>query len=151
MTAEQRDAVRIALVHLILASSKDPTLEKTIEILRNMINQGEKLEPACVEAGETLRNLLERINNDEQSDQMEIAREIMKQDLECLSNLSMDKKMKFKFILVVTDVTDSNEKTKYFGPFDDGEQALSWGQEHFGSVDYFLMSTTLYDPNELEK
>ena len=44
MTAEQRDAVRIALVHLILASSKDPTLEKTIEILRNMINQGEKLE-----------------------------------------------------------------------------------------------------------
>jgi hypothetical protein len=44
MTSEQRDAVRIALVHLILASSKDPTLEKTIEILRNMINQGEKLE-----------------------------------------------------------------------------------------------------------
>ena len=39
MTAEQWDAVRIALVHLILASSKDPTLEKTIEILRNMINQ----------------------------------------------------------------------------------------------------------------
>jgi hypothetical protein len=50
-----------------------------------------------------------------------------------------------KFIL---QVTDQNEKTKYFGPFDDGEKALDWGLEHFGSVDYFLMSTTLYDPNE---
>ena len=37
MTPEQRDALRIALVHLILASAKDPTLEKTIKILRNMI------------------------------------------------------------------------------------------------------------------
>ena len=61
-----------------------------------------------------------------------------------------DKKMKLKvkFILVVTDVTDSDERTKYFGPFDDGEQALNWGQEHFDSVDYFLMSTTLYTPSE---
>jgi len=38
LTSEQRDALRIALVHLILASAKDPTLEKTIEILRNMID-----------------------------------------------------------------------------------------------------------------
>jgi len=37
----------------------------------------------------TLLNLLERTkNNNEQSDQMEIAREIMKQDSECLKNLS---------------------------------------------------------------
>jgi hypothetical protein len=35
-----------------------------------------------------LRNLLERTNNNEQSEQMEIAREIMKQDSECLRNLS---------------------------------------------------------------
>jgi hypothetical protein len=36
-----------------------------------------------------LRNLLERTkNNNEQSEQMEIAREVMKQDIECLRNLS---------------------------------------------------------------
>jgi hypothetical protein len=35
MTPEQRDAIRIALVHLIMASVKDPTLEKTIKILKN--------------------------------------------------------------------------------------------------------------------
>jgi hypothetical protein len=36
-----------------------------------------------------LRNLLERTkNNNEQSEQMEIAREVMKQDSECLRNLS---------------------------------------------------------------
>jgi hypothetical protein len=36
-----------------------------------------------------LRNLLQRIkDNNEQSQQMEIAREIMKQDRECLRNLS---------------------------------------------------------------
>jgi hypothetical protein len=85
------------------------------------------------------------MNNNEQSEQMKIARDVMKQDSECLRNLSMDKKMKVKFILVVTD---SNERTKYFGPFDDGEEALDWGQEYFNSVDYFLMSTTLYDPND---
>ena len=83
--------------------------------------------------------------------QMKIARDVMKQDSECLKNLSMDKKMKVKFILVVTDVTDSNERTKYFGPFDDGEKALEWGQEHFNSVDYFLMSTTLYDPSNISQ
>lgn len=48
-----------------------------------------------------------------------------------------------KFILIVVD---SNEKTKYFGPFDDGEKALDWGEEHFNE-DYFLMSTTLYEPS----
>jgi hypothetical protein len=51
-----------------------------------------------------------------------------------------------KFVLVVVN---EKEKTKYFGPFDDGEKALDWGLEHFGSVDYFLMSTTLYDPNDV--
>jgi hypothetical protein len=40
-------------------------------------------------AEDTLRNLLQRIkDNNEQSQQMEIAREIMKQDRECLRNLS---------------------------------------------------------------
>lgn len=38
MTPEQRDAIRIALVHLIMASVKDPMLEKTIKILKNMID-----------------------------------------------------------------------------------------------------------------
>jgi hypothetical protein len=50
-----------------------------------------------------------------------------------------------KFVL---QVTDQNEKIQYFGPFDDGEKALDWGLEHFDSVDYFLMSTTLYDPKD---
>jgi hypothetical protein len=56
----------------------------------------------------------------------------------------------FKFVLIVVD---SNEKTKYFGPFDDGEEALEWGEKHFGSsphIDYFLTSTTLYSPVEFE-
>lgn len=48
-----------------------------------------------------------------------------------------------KFILIVVD---SNEKTKYFGPFDDGEKAIEWGEKHFNSIDYFLTSTTLHDP-----
>jgi hypothetical protein len=48
-----------------------------------------------------------------------------------------------KFILIVVD---PNEKTKYFGPFDDGEKALDWGEKHFNE-DYLLMSTTLYDPS----
>jgi hypothetical protein len=40
-------------------------------------------------AEDTIRNLLQRIkDNNEQSEQMEIAREIMKQDSECLRNLS---------------------------------------------------------------
>lgn len=40
-------------------------------------------------AEDTLRNLLERIkNNNEQSEQMKIAREVMKEDSECLRNLS---------------------------------------------------------------
>ena len=39
-------------------------------------------------AEDTLRNLLERMNNNQQSEQMEIAREIMQQDSECLRNLS---------------------------------------------------------------
>jgi hypothetical protein len=37
LTSGQRDAIRIALVHLILASVKDPSLEKHIETLRDMI------------------------------------------------------------------------------------------------------------------
>ncbi len=48
-----------------------------------------------------------------------------------------------KFILIVVD---SNMKTNYFGPFDDGEKALDWGKKHFNE-DYFLMSITLYDPS----
>jgi hypothetical protein len=43
---------------------------------------------SCVKIAVILRNLLERTNNNEQSQQMEIAREIMKQDIECLRNLS---------------------------------------------------------------
>jgi len=50
----------------------------------------------------------------------------------------------WKFVLIVVD---SNEKTKYFGPFDDGEEAIEWGEKHFNSIDYFLTSTTLYNPN----
>jgi hypothetical protein len=43
----------------------------------------------CVKITATLRNLLERTkNNNEQLEQMKIAREIMKQDSECLRNLS---------------------------------------------------------------
>jgi len=38
LTPEQRQAVRIALVHLILASANDPKLEPTIETLKEMIN-----------------------------------------------------------------------------------------------------------------
>jgi hypothetical protein len=49
-----------------------------------------------------------------------------------------------KFILIVTE--EASEKTKYFGPFDDGEKALDWGEEHFNE-EYFLMSTTLYEPS----
>ena len=47
-----------------------------------------------------------------------------------------------KFILIVVD---QEEKTRYFGPFDDGEKALEWGLEHFDES-FFLSSTTLYDP-----
>lgn len=50
-----------------------------------------------------------------------------------------------KFILIVTD--ESTEKTQYFGPFDDGEEALDWGEERFDE-NYFLMSTTLENPND---
>jgi hypothetical protein len=43
----------------------------------------------CVKITATLRNLLERTkNNNEQSEQMKIAKEVMKQDSECLRNLS---------------------------------------------------------------
>ena len=66
MTLEQRDAVRIALVHLMLASAKDPKLEKTIEILRDMID------------------------NKDFEDQMTIARNVMVQDKDVLSRLAND-------------------------------------------------------------
>lgn len=49
-----------------------------------------------------------------------------------------------KYILLVID---EKERTEYFGPFDDGEKALDWGEEHFDSREYFLMSTPLNDPN----
>ena len=49
-----------------------------------------------------------------------------------------------KFVLIVVD---EKEKTQYFGPFDDGEKALDWGEERFGD-EYFLMSTTLENPND---
>jgi hypothetical protein len=42
---------------------------------------------------------------------------------------------------------ETSERTRYFGPFDDGEKALDWGEEHFDSKEYFLMSTTLYEPS----
>jgi hypothetical protein len=53
--------------------------------------------------------------------------------------------IKMKFILIVTD--ESTEKTQYFGPFDDGEEALDWGLEHFDDNNT-MSSTTLYDPTE---
>jgi len=53
-----------------------------------------------------------------------------------------------KFILIVED---EDKKTRYFGPFDDGEKALDWGEKHFDSENYFLMSTTLYYPTDKEK
>ncbi len=48
-----------------------------------------------------------------------------------------------KFILIVTE--EATEKTKYFGPFNSGEEASQWGLGHFDD-NYILMSTTLYDP-----
>jgi hypothetical protein len=57
-------------------------------------------------------------------------------------------KKELKFILIVVD---PRERTQYFGPFDDGDKALDWGEEHFDSREYFLMSTTLYDPNGEKK
>jgi len=51
-----------------------------------------------------------------------------------------------KFILIVTE--EASEKTKYFGPFNSGEEASQWGLEHFDD-NYILMSTTLYDPKKM--
>lgn len=51
-----------------------------------------------------------------------------------------------KFILIVVG---QNEKTIYFGPFDDGEKALDWGANHFNQY-YSLILTTLYEPFENE-
>ena len=58
--------------------------------------------------------------------------------------LSPNLKSKIKFILIVEDL---NDKQRYYGPFDDGEKALEWGEKNFGEK-HFLMSTTLYDPGE---
>ena len=41
------------------------------------------------------------------------------------------------------------KKQNIFGPFDDGEKAIEWGEKHFNSIDYFLTSTTLHDPARL--
>ena len=49
-----------------------------------------------------------------------------------------------KFVLIVID---KKEGTQYFGPFDDGEKALDWGEERFGD-EYFLMSATLENTND---
>jgi len=47
--------------------------------------------PQAASVSEVIQNLLERTkNNHEQSEQMKIAREIMKQDRECLGNLSRE-------------------------------------------------------------
>jgi hypothetical protein len=48
------------------------------------------------------------------------------------------------FILIVVD---EKERTQYFGPFDDGDKALDWGEERFGD-EYFLMSTSLENPSD---
>jgi hypothetical protein len=53
-----------------------------------------------------------------------------------------------KFILIVTE--EASEKTKYFGPFNSGEEALQWGLGYYND-DYILMSTTLYDPKGEKK
>ena len=47
--------------------------------------------PQAKSVSKVIQNLLERMNNNEQSEQMKIAREVMKQDSECLRNLSRDK------------------------------------------------------------
>lgn len=52
-----------------------------------------------------------------------------------------------KFILIVID---EKRQTLYFGPFNDGEEALTWGEQKFNK-EHFLMSTTLYSPNEKKK
>jgi type IV secretory pathway ATPase VirB11/archaellum biosynthesis ATPase len=45
--------------------------------------------PQAESVSKVIQNLLQRTkNNNEQSEQMEIAREVMKQDSECLRNLS---------------------------------------------------------------
>jgi hypothetical protein len=53
-----------------------------------------------------------------------------------------------KFVLIVVD---EKEKTQYFGPFNDGDEALTWGEQNFDSKEYFLMSTTLYSPKSYFK
>ena len=50
-----------------------------------------------------------------------------------------------KYILLVIN---QKEQTEYFGPFDDGEKALDWGEERFNINYYFLMSVPLNDPNK---
>ena len=65
------------------------TLSKEeIEAIKEMIYLIETKHEDHGKEAYRLRNLLERTNNDEQSEQMKIAREIMKQDSECLKNLS---------------------------------------------------------------
>ena len=49
-----------------------------------------------------------------------------------------------KYILLVIN---QKEQTEYFGPFDDGDKALDWGEEHFNTNYYFLISVPLNDPN----
>ena len=68
--------------------SKPTTLTKEeIEALDTAIKMW-LVSPQAESVSKVIQNLLERMNNNEQSEQMEIAREIMKQDRECLRNLS---------------------------------------------------------------
>lgn len=47
------------------------------------------------------------------------------------------------FLLIVID---ENEKERFFGPFDNGDEALDWGVKNLNS-DYFLMATKLENPD----
>ncbi len=65
---------------IILSKEEIEALETTIKMWL--------VSPQAESVSKVIQNLLERMNNNEQSEQMEIAREIMKHDSECLGNLS---------------------------------------------------------------
>ena len=67
---------------IILTKQEIEALETTIKMWL--------ISPQAESVSKVIQNLLERMNNNEQLEQMKIAREVMKQDSECLRNLSMD-------------------------------------------------------------
>lgn len=42
-------------------------------------------------------------------------------------------------------VTDESDKEKFFGPFNNGDEALNWGEQNFNE-DYFLAAVPLISP-----